>query len=703
MEPVDPRSAWSIKQDEVDKFLNDAFSANPRESTGAYIVAPHASGKSTSLLVHVVVTAVKAGAGPIFYALPYYPEANALLHHLEDIKWPRRCGVKTILWDNVDQEVKAFPKEALVLATYAKFPWNKVPKKCVIMADVEIFCTFDGELFFSRLFHRLGQKDHAVTALCLDTRLSSRTIAGFHKRVPDCNMTVIEVPDNNPDIPTTVLDRDRFPDFVRYGIRAHVMNGGFAIAHVGEDLAPAPGNFIDSPANMGKDGKFSHILQESADGEQMAISINPGLGAAGVVRQLTLSVGQSMYTAKHYDPGTSRLAPETVPLPAIAIKQQEAWVRKAEDVSRVRRVVEASKRRFPPALLDPRGPAWNQDLMRLLMALVVEYEGVHISEWPIRRPPDVSMAGEAMRRLAMMGCVEQRGGHNGGIFHATPRGRTTLAVISELEQADDNSAATFEASYLFALSLESQSPQVGRVIALMALITNLPFPGIQIVAEDALDQVRADLTLGVGKEYFGRGWLWMSVGFVLHMWRHKFLAPQMTEKPEGQQPDIQWVQHSAICNAGSAMAVFRAWKDLGKPFNLAGCNDLVAGTQLTEPEVDEVDWALLRAFQTQSAMIMPEHPGGRSRKVPMAADLLTDRGANFPPRENLDVARWRSENQKYGSFVTIFKEESPPDTRGEPLEIRKLTYIGRKHCIRLARENDQAFPWCLQTTFPIQY
>ncbi|KAK8124252.1 uncharacterized protein PG998_000011 [Apiospora kogelbergensis] len=646
---VDLHSAWIAKQDVIDGFLHRAHSAEPP--------------KSTSLLVHVARMTLKADAGPIFYVLPYYQEASSLFFHLaRDFTWPEDFGLLMGLWEDSVQDEESIPRNGLLLCTYASFPWHLMPAKCVVLADVELYCSYDGELFFSQLLHRLGRQDHAVTALCLDTRISIRTITAFRRWAPGCHMTLIEVPDTNPDIPTELIPHGEFADVVGKEMQQHIQEGGFVIAHVGIDMVPDPDVFVNTQAEMGKHGLFSDILQRGADGESLALGVNPGLGVVGVCPRLTLSVAQAQYTALHYDSSTSLLVPTTIDLAYDAIKQQEAWILKTRDPGSVRRLVQGpfDERSHPTSNPDPKGPAWNQDLLRLLLSLVVKYEGVPICDWPIRRVPDPRMAAEALRRLGMMGCIEKRGSSDG--YHVTRRGRVTLVVFGKLEKAAPICTPTFEGSYLFALSLETKNPR--------------------LVHREALDQVRGELTKGVGQTYFDRGWLWMAVGFHLYMWDQLFFPPDL-EAP-------MWEQHGMICSTLGAVLVHQAWEALAETFEHLKCEDLIAETSLTEPEVGDVEWALARAYQAQCVMIPLIQPV--NAEIPWGVDLLTSRGAIFNHTENLDSGRWVEANRRFGSIVAIYQKVFLPDSRGGPLKIEFVTYIGREHCLRLGSERGQDFP-----------
>ncbi|KAK6073784.1 hypothetical protein SCUP515_06706 [Seiridium cupressi] len=192
-----PRVSWESKKSEVDDFLKDC--TENAGSMAAYLISPHASGKSTSLPIHTLVHTMETQTGPLIYVLSREQEAKSVFRNLVDFK----PSLKEFITYADDGEGLAAELESgdLVVWSYDDFvDWATEPTKTsfTILADVELRATVSGELFFGKLIELAQPKPEnpVMNIILLDARISGRTRKGFDKwNVP---LRLIEVQGQQP-------------------------------------------------------------------------------------------------------------------------------------------------------------------------------------------------------------------------------------------------------------------------------------------------------------------------------------------------------------------------------------------------------------------------------------------------------------------------------------------------------------------------
>ncbi|KAI1084502.1 hypothetical protein F5B20DRAFT_591449 [Whalleya microplaca] len=171
--PISHISAWRAKQSEIETFLTES---QGRDATStAYIHAAHASGKSTSLLAHVIDMFQSGKIGPVVYVLARPSDAKSLCKCLQlDVHaWPNAPWIR----EHVSTQLGQGP---LVLSSYKSFSsWvqaqaNKLHPRTTLLVDVELRATVDGELFFGSLFEMAQPSRIPLTIVCLAAHLSTR-------------------------------------------------------------------------------------------------------------------------------------------------------------------------------------------------------------------------------------------------------------------------------------------------------------------------------------------------------------------------------------------------------------------------------------------------------------------------------------------------------------------------------------------------
>ncbi|KAK8057972.1 hypothetical protein PG996_011909 [Apiospora saccharicola] len=351
------------------------------------------------------------------------------------------------------------------------------------------------------------------------------------------------------------------------------------------------------------------------------------------------------------------------------------------------------------------------------------YEGQHMQEWAKRPIPDVHMAAEGMRRLSMMGLIQQvevpaNEGDNeseeefdeeylDGCMILTRRGRNTLAACDLLRdllpQLFMHEEPSIEACALFAAAQELPTANARRVAVIMALLSrDANKPVVGIVNRDSSDfrDFKGQHTVGVGHKYMHFGWQWMALGYFLWVYQQENEddLPDKKEMPDMLLHNEEMWRLRALYDE-----IAQYYDEISEPAGpehpfeclKPARGNLVAATMLEEDEVRDVEGALLAALHVRYVLIDTDPPAD----APPAVDLLTARAAKVRFQgESLDHAFLRPKNQKHKAYTAIYRTlYLPKEGRTHPLMVSGLTYISRDVYLEFGRRNRQEFPDCYET------
>ncbi|KAK7993141.1 Eukaryotic translation initiation factor 3 subunit G [Apiospora arundinis] len=693
-------AACMAKKDELDAFLTSAFQGN--KTSAAYLVAPVESGQSTYLLGHVASMARHHDAGPVVYVAEHHAEATDLFARYRNADNPpwRPDNVEALLKhdEEFDDDKTKFSTGQLVFCAYDTIPWGAMPKRCVVVAAVAVCCTTAAEMFFAKLLGLCSNSANKCMVLCHAARLSTRTTDGLRRNLPPgTTISVIDVPDTRePLVPEEIAPAD-FVKAAQQALRecetAAVALAGRADPLEGELLPPGPcGSYeVDFPQLLQDSGTVT-LGEFRKDGARMRVE--PGLGFVASCPSLGLLVSRRQRTMEMYNGSTSLLVEQT--------RELAPHERRIRYLVRGPELLRHQTGKRWSGDVDPQGPAYHRDLLETLLRLAEHWDGLHVKRWPMRPVPDPNMAAEGFRRLGMMDCTRQP---KEGVIEVTDRGAATLQALDAIRDSYSREAPRFETCCLLAVARELTSLPAKRVVVLMALLVGVP-PVVQVRDGGALAKFRDAYTTGAGWDHFYRGWLWMALGFWL--WECGRILPG------GLSDDKGWTElHGVVVLFQTARWVKDMFGDLaegfdddedddGNPHPLAGlcCDDLVAGTALTKPELREVEWALMQALHTQCVMVENQPPPN----APPGIDLLTMRRATIDrPLETVLQDTQADRDDEPGGFSALYREVQLPKNHGEPLAVSQLTYIPRELCLLFGRESNQEFPWCCETVYPLTH
>lgn len=731
-------SAYLLREAELTTFLNGALAS---DKTAAAYLAAHEEGQSDWMLGHVTDMATSSDAGPVVYVTPHAGEAQFAYERLARVGYTGNQDVKLRLVEEEDDDYEmggngSYKTGHLVFCAYDTMPWDDLPARYVVIVDVELYCTTAGEMFFARLLEKCSNDDDSkdsddddsnsnsnssdgsvLTVLCVAPRVSTRTTHALERAIPE-GVTVIEVPDNRPPLqPEVVVEQEQFDDAVKQAVADHASARAEHQQHPGVALVLTNLDRLEDHLSRNQVPILQHARQlRTPVPDPTVLLVRQELGFAGVCPQLRLVFSGQHRRAWVYHAGTSHLRQENRPLTFWGVRKEEEWIRKTQRRPALIRYVVGGGRRtaqgqlrgsFDRGDVDPAGPAWQGDLLATLLQMADRWPQRPMAEWPIRAPPDPHMAAEGLRRLAMMGALVQPQPDS---VQTTGRGERMLFLYAHLPGVDffRDQYLQVDVCCLLAVAGSLASVPARRVLVLMALFVQLlrqSGPLLRVADVRGQRLFRRDYTRGVGQQRCGDGWLWMVLGYFLY--QHGVAGVQAQTAEEHTVPN-----EGVWCWLEGAARVLRAYRELAKHLGrvaaAAGttdplaaaldCDDLLDGTQLTEPEVAEVQRGLLEALHVQCVMVRARAMLGRSPAV----DLLTWRGADFDPeQENLHLGALQQAHAAHAGFMALYLELDVPDKAVDPLRVQFLTHIPRDICLQLGRDNEQEFPWCCETIYPL--
>ncbi|KAI1477373.1 hypothetical protein F4774DRAFT_412087 [Daldinia eschscholtzii] len=672
--------AWKVKQREIEEFVKKGLKST--ESTVAYLTSPHASGKSTTLISHIIKMILQYAPddpSPRFiYVLPREVEKNLAREYLEDVIFQMK---------QQDTLSKDF-----CLSTYDEFfdvtskPDWKWPKRVTIVADVELRSSVEGEIFFGLLAGMVHKKREPIlSVLLMSPHRSQRTVTAFQKvidRVQD-----ITVPEVIPGLNIKYIDELDTKEVVRKinNVLSQDERARVVILSSKHDLKNIP------PEKTSRINTADQLLDKSDDLARPILAVNLEVGTSARVKNLRLVVLHGSSDAVIFDKWAGHLARCKREVSKHEIAQGISWALKANTSEPVEVLVCMSSNEYNKLqiLEDPWSPAWNVDMPQLILRIFSVWKDEKLWRLPTRTPQDEFAFAETLRRLLPMGLVEQgKGGVN--TFATTERGKAVLEIIKSLKSVQE---LDVHSAYLLAVARSgSESDNVGRVMIRMAFISAVGLANFCTLNNQEKDR---NLTIseaiheqcaGVGRENSWKGGLWAALGVYL----------------KGQQdgvfrPDVAQVLQRGCLSVNSMMgykisslaAQFEDYVGKAAPANE------VHETELSDEEVAAVErhlmWAWLHrvvCFKHNSETVFDV---SSCREVQIYENELME----------TETIMENGEVQQTGGFFAIYNELEVENKGDRILKPRDLTFIPRLHYRDVAKKTGKNWPRPILVAYPL--
>ncbi|KAI1409444.1 hypothetical protein F5Y13DRAFT_181953 [Hypoxylon sp. FL1857] len=637
---------WTVKQRQIDRFFDRI---EKRRASAACIQGPHASGKSTTMVAYILdLVRAKVPDAPMVYLLPTNAEATLLAQYFRS-----SIQITTPLLVNVPEEY-SLPAGVLLITSYKvmlrsfrahgnQFPFSQ---RAVVLVDSEANPTTDGEVLFGRLVKwahscREAQRP-AAAVVTISPFASARTedvLNRFIRRKPD----LIHIPtDDSLSIPLSPMGErweQGTTDLLRRAVATAAAAEPEKVLLGSESLHRcAIMEDIDQINHESIQGPIVQVLQREA-----ALRLSHDLGLSLPWQGLKHFISDGWVTEHIFDRGTSQIVLVKRSKTKTEILREQSWLLKSgrplhDTVFHTN--YEHDHFEQLSLVSDPRGRAYNVDILWTALSLVHEWPSTLPNSLPIRRPPDDWAMREAMRRLVILRCTDRSDEISIGTLSEI--GLQMLSIKKEL--SDINFHAAYLLTSIPTLGDELSS-NVKRVIIRLAVILNHGIDTICTKEKSAkpliADEVRR-YCQGVGATLAHRGAAWIALG----VWQKKVQAG-ISRFGHGLLPVVQLgaglqLHVSAVKAVQDVVARFEAF------FGLTTMAEL-AQTELTEDEIRSVEVLLLRSHLHRTVVFQ------EAKLQPF--DLVSYKDLTVGTSEILDPMEFRlGEDKKMTATAAIYSD-----------------------------------------------
>ncbi|KAI2462951.1 hypothetical protein F4781DRAFT_418180 [Annulohypoxylon bovei var. microspora] len=682
--------AWETQQAQIDQFLDRI---ETRNASAACIYGPHATGKSTSMVAHILeVVRAKIPDTSVVYLLPTSLEADLLTEYLvTDDKF----GISRYIVGKNPQHV-LLPAGSLCITSYddmlgefrkrdLRFPFSQ---RTVVLLDLEGNPTTGGELLFGRLseWARLcHEKERPASAIVTISPFRSARTEDALLRVVRRHPKVITITAETPAVPVNQIGKAWLPrvaELVKVADSLDTHDGRVLLAAdvKGEDFGGIDFDPIDV-FSIQNNRAIVHSLNHGR-----IYLLNHDIGFSLSLFNMRDVATDGLVTEPFFDPGTSHIILGRRKLTKTEILRQQSWLLKStlplgETVFHTTDGPGDFASRKPG--LDPPGKAYGGDLMWMALSLVHEWPSTMSSHLPVRHPPDNLAMREAMRRILVVGCIEVPDAQS--IGKTTTRGSQMLALR---RQVGDTVGLDFHAAHLLAcipVYGSEMSTSVKRVIIRLASLLIYGIGTICSKKKSAespyLDEIRQQCR-GVGARLAHKGAAWIALGlFQAQIWRG-------TLQTNAAFNQTDWLQ----INIFPMRLAFRLVRRLEDLFDIS-TTDEIKDTELTNDEVRFIEIRLMWAYLHRIA-VFPD----AVEEPPI--DMVSHVELSLGETEILDFeyVRRAEENQGGGCFA-IYPEIS---RRGSDYIIDNLTTFPKNLITEVEKDTGMSIEVATAILYPIQ-
>lgn len=672
-----PASAWKQHQAAIESHLRfDGIAA-------IYLCGQPVSGLTSTLIDHIRHRSQISLAPPaLLYITASEAERDLTMtsaqSHPSTSSSPTDPGTPCDLL--TAQEVSKMTPEALDAG---------VGRNVIVMIDVKMAATVHEELAFGAVLAWIDAmaKDELparVPIFLLGPWFSTRTLDAFAALIPTM---VLEIVNTNEEIPFEQYDSEKLLEL--RPLTQQAIQDGQQVLVLGEwtqdveDLMRHSGN-LNSPIISPQ--FLSHLAVTDQRLTGQFLLADPSL-AITTTSPIGLVVSPSRATEDWvFDSKTNQVVKAARNLTRHELDIAQSWIRKSSVPGpRPRLFTNYDRAHYDGVEIgDERlGPAWNRDLMHLVLALLARADGAPLESLPGRAWVHPAMIHSRAMRLCQLGCarVEVRG-HTTPILLVTPRGHEMLALLDSVPASVPATATASSISWESAWLLmtarrpdQSLDDATRRVLVHMAALLTDPRTIPRYI--ERTGNVWAAFDHGINEcpdvvaALQHRGSIWLATGVLL------------AECASDDDPD-----------PGQDFEGLITWGTLGRALkarvaDLYGLCGLDPDGDTTEPpewvdvpltrdQVDAVDRALVMALLHRVVRLDAdlEIRDAEAPRLAVGADLVSGEMVMVDQEhEFLDIGAWRRRAWRHGGERSFYAVYGDICRDGEVYTCRGLTWI----------------------------
>ncbi|KAI4868249.1 hypothetical protein F4820DRAFT_445388 [Hypoxylon rubiginosum] len=354
--------AWTVKQKEIDDFINRIAK---RRASAAFIQGPHGSGKSTTMVVHILaLLQTKLPGARLVYLMPTLVEGELLRNYLTSDEF--NAQLPASIWESSlpsgSLDVQSYKSALQSFRESRTFQFFKTG--AVVLVDLEINPTADGEMLLGHILESADSsraEGPGCAVITVSTFESARTEAAMD-RVMGRKPTVIRIPQTLPVDPI-----DRMPEPWRDYAKGLVSN-----ANAAQGRGEIPERVMIGQSLFGEVHDELYLIERSSMHEEETLAViqqNPEvvLTASDMcvsLRWLGLRhfVSDGLVKCQMFDRKTSQIVSLTRRMTKTEISVQQSWLLKS-DRPREDTIFHTTYDDFDRRLLgsDPAGEAYGGD------------------------------------------------------------------------------------------------------------------------------------------------------------------------------------------------------------------------------------------------------------------------------------------------------------------------------------------------------
>lgn len=683
-------SAWIGNKNEIDSFVSSGLDGTTH---AAYIVSPHASGKSTTMLAFICSRVLaQTPDARLLYLVSTPTEATILGTYLksEDFKSTRDSqdrdfeGVSSL-------NLSAQPNPgSLCLLPFAEFcqtfnARERPTSRTIILLDAEINPTTEGELAFGIVMHwafccrRHEDKDgHAIAVL--SQFFSKRTNDAIIKHVKQVRLITVE--DRHKELRIEVI-KDDWATHTRElitrfsGIKNSARNRVLVSDPNPWETGLEPDKLL--PVHINNIDTLPTVLAHCD-----AIAIPPWIGFSTAYGGLRYLISIGTVNTRFFDRRTSQIVNSDRSLNQLEVNRDYSWALKSSlSLQNVVIYTAYPKEKTFAIGNEFAGDAYNGDLLITVLRLIQQWPDMLVREMPIRAIDDILAVKEIYNRLTIVGCIQMT--ENGsGKYRITDRGRCVLS----LQQVFDGGIINFHVAYF--LSCIKQHPlefsdNLKRVMIRIAAIVmedigtfcakeyDSPMPTVEKIQEHCL---------GSGTSRVHRGAVWTA----LAMYQKMYVSSHAAQAGISSLQQQDWL----VLSPSSATAIARRVESLEAFFGVQDhSSQEEERTKLSEDEMDRIEVELMWAWLNQVVCF--------DKTESKTYDLLSLKEVHLDRSEMLNVQNLHRQYRTKGCFGIYFSL----NLEDEDYIVSQVTVIPRRCFHEVEKRTGLEFPEFISTTYPV--
>ncbi|KAI1480342.1 hypothetical protein F4774DRAFT_425118 [Daldinia eschscholtzii] len=596
------KSSWVVKQEQIDRFFDRV---EKRRASAAFIQGPHACGKSTTMMAHILAQAqAKVPGAPVVYILPSSVESVILRQYLASDEFNQELPA-AIANDIVVELPEDYMLSAgcLLITHYKqmlewfssngkKFPFGN---RAVIAMDIETNPTTDGEILLGRILEWASScfevEKPAAAVMVISPFASPRTewiLDYLVRRKPD----VIRIPEGaNPPIKFTPMGEPWEED---------------AAKMVAEATGPNATQGCLFGVTSLKDLMIRHdveVLDGSTDPNRLVAFISEPRAILlhdhfqySLPCNLQSFVSEDSLRERCFDLQTYQMIRVSRRKNRAEILKEQSWLLK----SRVARESVVFYTTGAPSGfenlsdMEPSGTAYAADIYWTLLRLVGEWPSRTFTSMPVRRVPIAAAAIEIANRLCFLGCMT----HSESGCMLTQKGSDVLMIKRYILPDVDFHVACLIASASHRANNERANVMrvIIRLAALLQVGIGNVYRKVDMAKQPSVDEVQR-MCKGVGASLARKGALWIALGLwqaTVHTGKEA-LAAYLTDDLYRMAFPAEWlmINPAAMKNAKDIVETLERAYDL-QPF-IDG--EELSATELNGNEVIFIERELLSVYR----------------------------------------------------------------------------------------------------------